>query len=129
VLTAPKRSPEEYRAVAEFLRFLAQPDGDAEWSSATGYVPITHAGYAMAEQRGAFANHSGAGLPVRQLSRGQITDNSRGFHLGRIPEIRTIIEEECERALNSERDAQAALDSAVARGNKVLRDFQRSVAQ
>ena len=127
VLTAPKRSPEEYRAVAEFLRFLAQPDSDAEWSAVTGYVPITHAGYALAERHGAFANNSGADLPVRQLSRGQVTDNSRGFHLGRMPEIRTIIEEECEKALNGEQDAQAALDSAVVRGNKVLRDFQRSV--
>jgi sn-glycerol 3-phosphate transport system substrate-binding protein len=128
VLTAPNRSPEEYRAVAEFLRFLAQPDSDAEWSAATGYVPITHAGYALAKQHGAFADNSGADLPVRQLSRGQVTDNSRGFHLGRMPEIRTIIEEEWEKALNDEQGAQAALDSAVARGNKVLRDFQRSVA-
>jgi sn-glycerol 3-phosphate transport system substrate-binding protein len=128
VLTAPKRSPEEYRGVAEFLRFLAQPDSDAEWSAVTGYVPITHAGYALAEQHGTFANNSGADLPVRQLSRGEVTDNSRGFHLGRMPEIRTIIEEECEKALNGEQDAQAALDSAVARGNKVLRDFQRAVA-
>jgi sn-glycerol 3-phosphate transport system substrate-binding protein len=126
VLTAPKRSSDEYRAIAEFLRFLAQPDSDAEWSAATGYVPITHAGYAMAEQHGDLAN--GADLPVRQLSRGRITDNSRGFHLGRMPEIRTIIEEECEKALNGEQDAKAALDAAVTRGNKVLRDFQRSVA-
>jgi sn-glycerol 3-phosphate transport system substrate-binding protein len=128
VLTAPKRSPDEYRAVAEFLRFLAQPESDAEWSAATGYVPITHAGYALATQHGAFADGSGADLPVRQLSRGQVTDNSRGFHLGRMAEIRTIIEEECEKALNGTQDGQAALDSAVARGNKVLRDFQRSLA-
>jgi sn-glycerol 3-phosphate transport system substrate-binding protein len=126
VLTAPKRSPAEYSAVAEFLRFLARPDTDAEWSEVTGYVPITHAGYALAEQRGLFANNPGADLPVRQLSRGHVTDNSRGFHLGRMPEIRTIIEEECEKALNGQQDARTALDSAVARGNKVLRDFQRS---
>ncbi len=89
-------------------------------------VSITHAGYALAEQHGDLAN--GADLPVRQLSRGRITDNSRGFHLGRMPEIRTIIEEECEKALNGQQDAKAALDTAVTRGNKVLRDFQRSVA-
>jgi sn-glycerol 3-phosphate transport system substrate-binding protein len=126
VLTAPDRTPAEYHAVAEFFRFLAGPDNDAEWSAVTGYVPITHAGYALAEKQGEFANNPGADLPVRQLSRGHVTDNSRGFHLGRMPEIRTIIEEECEKALNGQQDAQAALDSAVARGNKVLRDFRRS---
>ena len=64
---------------------------------------------------------------MRQLTRGQVTDNSRGFHLGRLPEIRTIIEEECETALAGKQGAQQALDTAVERGNKVLRDFQRSV--
>jgi len=127
VLTAPKRSAAEYHAVATFLRFLAAPENDAEWSEVTGYVPITHAGFAVAEKQGYFAKNPGTDLPVRQLNRGHVTDNSRGFHLGRMPEIRTIIEEECERALQGKQDAKVALDSAVARGNVVLRDFQRSI--
>ncbi len=127
VLTAPKRSPAEYRAVAEFLRFLATPDNDAEWAEVTGYVPITQAGFAVAQKQGWLEKNPGAEIPIRQLTRGHVTDNSRGFHLGRMPEIRTIIEEECEQALAGKQNAQTALDSAVARGNKVLRDFQRSV--
>jgi sn-glycerol 3-phosphate transport system substrate-binding protein len=126
-LTAPKRSPAEYRAVAEFLRFLAEPENDAEWSQVTGYVPVSQAGFELAQKQGWLENNPGADIPIRQLTRGQVTDNSRGFHLGRMPEIRTIIEEECEKALAGQQDAQAALESATARGNKVLRDFQRSV--
>jgi ABC-type glycerol-3-phosphate transport system substrate-binding protein len=127
VLTAPKRSPAEYRAVAEFLRFLAEPANDAEWAEVTGYVPITHAGFGLMQKQGWLDKNPGADIPLRQLSRGHVTDNSRGFHLGRMPEIRTIIEEECEKALAGQQGAQAALDNAVERGNKVLRDFQRSV--
>ena len=127
VLTAPQRSVAEYRAVAQFLHFLAEPAQDFEWSRATGYVPITHAGYDLAKQQGFFDQNPGTELPIRQLTRGQVTENSRGFHLGRMPEIRTIIEEECEQALAGKQDAKRALDSAVERGNKVLRDFQKSV--
>jgi len=127
VLTAPKRSAAEYHAVAEFFRFLAEPVNDAEWSEVTGYVPITHAGFELAQKQGWLDKNPGADIPIRQLNRGHVTDNSRGFHLGRMPEIRTIIEEECEKALAGQQGAQAALDSAVERGNKVLRDFQRSV--
>jgi sn-glycerol 3-phosphate transport system substrate-binding protein len=127
VLTAPKRSPAEYRAVAEFFRFLASPANDAEWAEVTGYVPITHAGFELMQRHGWLERNPGADIPLRQLSRGHVTDNSRGFHLGRMPEIRTIIEEECEKALAGQQGAQAALDNAVERGNKVLRDFQRSV--
>jgi sn-glycerol 3-phosphate transport system substrate-binding protein len=127
VLTAPQRSDAEYRAVAEFLRFLCQPQQDAQWSAGTGYVPVTHAGFERLEKQGWFEQNPGTDLPVQQLTRGQVTDNSRGFHLGRMPEIRTIIEEECEKALAGQQGAKQALDSAVERGNKVLRDFQKSV--
>ena len=49
-----------------------------------GYVPVTHAGYDLAKQQGWFTQNPGTELPVKQLTRGQVTDNSRGFHLGRI---------------------------------------------
>ena len=43
-----------------------------------------------------------------------------------MPEIRNIIYEEVEKALQGQQNAQAALDSAVTRGNKVLREFERA---
>jgi sn-glycerol 3-phosphate transport system substrate-binding protein len=113
--------------VAEFLRFLALPPQDFEWSRVTGYVPVTHAGFDLAKQQGWFEQNPGTDLPVKQLTRTPVTDNSRGFHLGRMPEIRTIIEEESEKALGGQQGAKEALDTAVVRGNKVLRDFQKSV--
>ena len=107
VLTAPNRSGAEYHAVAEFLRFLGQPQQDAQWSVGTGYVPVTHAGYELLQKQGWFEQNPGTDLPVKQLTRGQVTDNSRGFHLGRMPEIRTIIEEECEKALAGQQRGRA----------------------
>jgi sn-glycerol 3-phosphate transport system substrate-binding protein len=56
-----------------------------------------------------------------------MTENSRGLRLGRLPEIRTIIYEELEKALQGQQNAQAAMDNATERGNRVLRDFQKSV--
>ena len=56
-----------------------------------------------------------------------MTPNSKGLRLGRLPEIRNIVYEEVEKALQGQQTAQAALDSAVTRGNKVLREFEKSV--
>jgi sn-glycerol 3-phosphate transport system substrate-binding protein len=120
-LTAPGRTVAEYRATAEFFRFLSEPEQDAAWSGATGYIPITRGGAEL------MRTADWLDVPLRQLNRGQVTGSSRGFHLGRMPEIRTIIEEECERAFSGQQDAKTALDNAVARGNRVLREFQRSV--
>ena len=41
VMTAPSRKPEEYKAVAEFFRYISQPEVVAKWHTDTGFLPIT----------------------------------------------------------------------------------------
>jgi sn-glycerol 3-phosphate transport system substrate-binding protein len=125
-MTAPNRTPPEYKAVAEFLKYIGRPDVDSLWSQNTGYVPVTFAGYEMSKQAGYYTENVGADIPVEQLARGTLTPNTRGLRLGRLPEIRNIIQEELEKALQGGQTAQQALDIAVARGNKVLKEFARS---
>jgi sn-glycerol 3-phosphate transport system substrate-binding protein len=48
------------------------------------------------------------------------------LRLGNMPEIRNIIQEEIEKAFQGQQTAQQALDSAVQRGNVVLRNFERA---
>ncbi len=126
VMTTPNRTPDEYKAVATFLKYIGKPAVDATWAQNTGYVPVTLNGYDQLKQQGYYATAVGADIPVEQLARGTITQNTRGLRLGRLPEIRNIIQEELEKALQGGQDAQQAMDSAVERGNKVLRDFAKS---
>jgi sn-glycerol 3-phosphate transport system substrate-binding protein len=125
-MTAPDRKPEEYKAVAEFLKYIGKPDVDATWAKNTGYVPVTFAGYELLKQQDFFAKNVGADIPVEQLTRGTVTPNTKGLRLGRLPEIRNIIQEELEKALQGGQTAQQTLDVAVVRGNKVLKEFARS---
>ncbi len=125
-MTAPNRKPEEYKAVVEFFRFISQPENDATWHQRTGYLPLTTGGYEESRRQGYYEKNPGADLPIRQLTRGQMTANSRGFRLGRFVEIRNIIQEEMEKALQGNQTPQVALDTAVQRGNRVLREFERS---
>jgi sn-glycerol 3-phosphate transport system substrate-binding protein len=126
-MTAPGRTRDEYKAVATFLQFIGAPANDAYWHQHTGYVPVTLAGFDLSEKQGFYDQNPGADLPVLQLMRGKVTSNSKGLRLGRLVEIRNIIYEEMEKAFQSGQTAQQAMDSAVLRGNKVLRDFEKSV--
>jgi len=126
-MTAPHRTEADYKALAEFLRYLAKPQVDATWAENTGYVPVTLAGAALMQQQGWFDKNPGTDLPIKQLTRGKVTPNSRGIRLGRLPEIRNIISEEFEKALQGGMSAQQVMDNSVERGNQVLRQFQRSV--
>ena len=125
-MTAPTRTAAEYKGTAEFMKFLSGPKEAASWSQATGYVPVTTAGYDLLKQDGFYAKNPGADLPVEQLRRGTVTPDSKGFRLGRMAELRNIQYEEVEKAFQGQQTAQQALDSAVTRGNKVLREFEKA---
>ena len=125
-MTAPNRTPVEYKGVAQFLQFIARPEQDAAWHQRTGYVPVTFAGYEESRREGYYDKNPGADVPIQQLTRGQVNENSRGFRLGRMTELRNIVYEETERAFQGQQGAQAALDNVVGRGNRVLREFERA---
>ncbi len=72
-MTAPNRTPAEYKAVAAFLRYIGKPDVDATWAQNTGYVPVTFAGYELSKKQGYFEKNVGADIPVEQLARGTVT--------------------------------------------------------
>ena len=57
------------------------------------------------------------------------TGNSKGLRLGNFDQIRGIIDEELEAVWQGEKEAQAALDSAVERGNELLRRFERTAGR
>ncbi len=126
-MTAPHRTAEEYKGVASFLEFIARPDQDATFAQHSGYVPVTHAGYALSKKEGYYAKNPGADVATQSLTRSPVTQYSRGMRLGRLPEIRNILYEEVEQALAGKKNAKQALDETVARGNVVLRAFQKSV--
>lgn len=126
VLTARNRTPAEYRAIAEFFRFISEPEQDLWWHKATGYVPITLAAYEKAKAEGYYGQNPGADAAIVQLSRAEPTPNSMGFRLGGFVEIRNIIQEEFEKALQGQQNAAQALENANRRGNVVLRNFERA---
>ena len=87
---------------------------------------MTNAGYEESKREGFYDKNPGADVPIVQLARGTVTPNSKGFRLGRMPELRSIIYEEVEGAFQGKQDPKAALDAVVSRGNRVLREFERA---
>jgi sn-glycerol 3-phosphate transport system substrate-binding protein len=114
----------EYRGVAKFLAFLSRPEVQMEWHTGTGYVPITQASYELTRKSGFYDKNPGADMPVRQLTYKAPTANSKGLRFGNFVQGREVIEEELEAVFSGRKEAKAALDDAVRRGNDVLRRFE-----
>ncbi len=126
--TAPTatRTDAEWRGVAAFFRYISSAEVDAKWHQDTGYVPVRRAGYELSRRQGFYDRNPGADVAIEQLLRGgAATDNSRGIRLGGFAEIRTIIQEELEKALQAQQSAALAMEVAQTRANVVLRNFER----
>jgi sn-glycerol 3-phosphate transport system substrate-binding protein len=95
-----------------------------EWHTDTGYVPITQAAYDMTKKSGFYDKDPGAELAVKQLTNKAPTANSKGLRFGNFVQGRTVIEEELEAVFSGKKEAKAALDDAVKRGNEILRQFE-----
>jgi sn-glycerol 3-phosphate transport system substrate-binding protein len=117
---------EEYKGVAAFLNFLSSTDIQAKWHQDTGYLPITKAAGEKTRADGFYQNNPGTDVAVIQMTARQPTANSKGLRLGSFDQIRGIIDEELEAVWSGDKKAQAALDSAVERGNKLLRRFEQA---
>jgi sn-glycerol 3-phosphate transport system substrate-binding protein len=75
---------------------------------------------------GYYDQNPGADIPYKQLTRTLPTRNSKGLRLGNMPEIRTVIYEEWEKAFQGQQTAKQAMDAAVKRGNDILRRFEKT---
>ena len=115
---------EEYRGVAKFFSYLSSPEVQAWWHQQTGYLPITTAAYELTKKQGFYEKNPGTDVAIRQLNYKPPTENSKGLRFGNFVQIRDIINEELEAVWAGQKSAQEALDSAVARGNKLLRQFE-----
>ena len=118
------QSDEEYEAAAAFLNFLSTSDIQAAWHQNTGYLPITSAAGKQTETEGFYQKNPGTEIAVIQMTRNKPTANSKGLRLGSFDQIRGIIDEELEAVWAGSKPAQEALDSAVKRGNALLRRFE-----
>jgi sn-glycerol 3-phosphate transport system substrate-binding protein len=120
------KKPEDYKGVAKFFSYLSRTDVQVDTHEVTGYLPITVAAYKATKESGFYDKNPGRETPVLELQNKPPTENSMGLRFGNMVQIRDVIAEEFENALNGKASAKEALDKAVARGNAILRQFQKA---
>ena len=120
------RPAAEYSGVAKFFAFLSKPEVQARWHQNTGYLPVTRAAFELTRSQGFYDRNPGIAISIEQITLHPPTENSRGVRLGSFVLIRGVIDDELEKAFSGKKSAQEALDSAVQRGNRLLRQFERT---
>jgi sn-glycerol 3-phosphate transport system substrate-binding protein len=113
-----------YKGVGLFFNYLSKPDVQAKWHQETGYLPITLASYELSKSQGYYAKNPGTDVSIKQMTLNPPTANSKGLRFGSFVQIRDIFNEELESVWSGKKSAKEALDTAVSRGNELLRRFE-----
>lgn len=116
--------PEVYKGVAKFFTHLSSPEVQAKWHQETGYLPITYAAYELGKSQGYYDANPGSDIAINQITRGTPTPNSKGIRFGNLTQARDAVDAEFEAMLAGSKTPKEALDTAVERGNQILRDFE-----
>jgi sn-glycerol 3-phosphate transport system substrate-binding protein len=119
------KKPAEYKGVAEFFKYLSNPEVQSASHKRTGYLPITMASYQLTEKSGFYKEKPGTDVAVTQMIR-KTTDKSRGIRLGNFVQIRTILDEELEAIWSGKKEPKDALETAMKRGNEQLERFEKA---
>jgi sn-glycerol 3-phosphate transport system substrate-binding protein len=123
------KSAQEYKGVAKFFTFLSDTDRQIWFHQTTGYLPITKAAYEKNKASGYYEKNPGTETALIQMTGKEPTENSAGLRFGNMVQLRDVWAEEFESALSGKKSAKQALDDAVARGNAMLRQFERTVSR
>ena len=123
------KSPQEYKGIAKFFTFLSDTDRQVYLHEASGYLPITKAAYEKTKASGFYEKNPILEVPLKELTNKPPTENSRGLRFGGMVQMRDVWSEEIEAALAGKKSAKDALDSAVTRGNQMLRQFERTAVK
>src|SRR5437764_6345662 len=120
------KKPEEYKGVAKFFTFLSDTNRQAKLHQESGYMPITKAAYEKTIKDGFYEKNPTLQTPLKELTNKEPNEDSRGLRFGNMVQMRDLWAEELEGALAGKKTAQEALDAAVARGNAMLRTFEKT---
>ena len=117
------KKAEEYKGVASFLAFLANPEQQAWWHAATGYLPVSKSALAALQKTDHFQRNPDMWTAFNQIMSGKTTANSQGIRLGNFVAVRDTIEAELENVVGGKKTPKQGLDDAVKKGDSILKEF------
>lgn len=124
------KSEEEYRGVAEYLKFISTPESIKFWVSNTGYIPVTKSAYEQLTKDGFYsaAPYKGREVAIASLTATEPGPLNKGFRLGSMIQLRAEWLSDVQAALAGQMTVQAAYDQSVERGNALLEKFAKTYA-
>ena len=122
-----KRPEQEQEAAWKFIKWLMEPEQQAEWF-AGGYLPASRAAFDLPAAKEVVAKYPQFQVPLDLYLNRPATSAAQSIPLlGPIWEVRGVNDEEVEAMLSGSKDPDQALEDAAARANQAIERYNRRV--
>jgi len=124
-----QRPKEEQEAAWKYVKYLVEPQQQADWYSGSGYFPLRLSAYELPAAKEVEAKYPHFRVAVDQFLKAPSTRATQGALLGNFVEVREIIQKAAEEMILKSKDPGQALDEAATEATQAIQDYNRRIGQ
>ena len=122
--------PEKERDAAwTFIKWLVEPEQQAEWFAGSGYLSVRNSAYDLPAAKDIIAKYPEFQIPVDLFAKTATTTAALGPLLGPIQQVRDAVAEAVESMLSGAATPDEAMEAAVKKGNAAIEDYNRRMGR
>jgi sn-glycerol 3-phosphate transport system substrate-binding protein len=124
------RPEREQEAAWKFIKWLMEPEQQAEWFAGTGYLPVSHSAVDQPAAKDVIAKYPLFQVPVDLFLKSAVTTpGALGAVIGPFHQVREAIDQGIEAMLSGTKDPDQALEDAAANANQAIAEYNQRVAE
>jgi sn-glycerol 3-phosphate transport system substrate-binding protein len=121
------RPEEEQEAAWKFIKWLVEPEQQAEWFAGSGYLPVSHAALDLPAATDVIAQYPLYQVPLDLYLKVPATPAALGVLLGPIRQVREALHQGIEAMLSGAKDPDQALEDAAEESNRIIEEYNERV--
>jgi sn-glycerol 3-phosphate transport system substrate-binding protein len=121
------RPEEEQQAAWKLVKWLMEPEQQAEWFAGSGYLPASHAALDLPASRDVVAQYPLFQVALDLYSSSPTTPAALGALLGPFWQVREALDTGVEAMLAGSKDPDQALKDAAEESNRIIADYNQRV--
>ncbi len=119
------RPEAEREAAWEFIKWLVEPEQQAEWFAGSGYLPVRNSAYDYPASQDIIARYPDFQLPADLFEKTATTAAALGPILGPFAEVREAVATGLESMLAGGASPDEAIEAAAEAGNEAISEYNR----
>jgi sn-glycerol 3-phosphate transport system substrate-binding protein len=122
------RPEREQEAAWKFIKWLMEPEQQAEWFAGTGYLPVSRSAIDQPVAKDVIAQYPLFQVPLDLFLNSTVTTPAAlGAVLGPFHQVREALNQGVEAMLSGTKDPDQALEEAAAESNRIIEEYNQRV--